>query len=202
MVRRTKDDGGAGVMELTANPDAIAARVATADAEARKAEATADVERWREIVGMIADGHEPDGKTIAAIGELARRLRLPADAVASSVRAVQEERRLQGELTATKQRMADVKSRETELAQELRATEQRLRELNTELGTYHALHRGYPFQAQAVAAVRSENPLMFGDVASLVARITKADSDVGTDVFKAGPQYRHIESTTRGAWGG
>ncbi|MBM4011848.1 MAG: hypothetical protein FJ286_10775, partial [Planctomycetes bacterium] len=67
MVRRTKDDGAVAVAEAV-NPDVIAARVAAADAEARKAEAAADVLRWREIVGSIADGHEPDGKTIAAIG--------------------------------------------------------------------------------------------------------------------------------------
>jgi len=199
MVRRTKDDGAVAVAEAV-NPDVIAARVAAADAEARKAEAAADVLRWREIVGSIADGHEPDGKTIAAIGTLAQRLHLPPDAVARSVKAVQEERRQQAAVDATKQRLADVKAREQELAAEIKATEARLRELNTEVGTYHALARGYPFQAQAVAAVRSENPLLFGDVEHLSERITKADAAMSTEVFKPAKNYPHLEGASRGGW--
>lgn len=199
MVRRTKDDGGVAVVEAV-NPDVIAARVAAADAESRRAQAAADIERWREIVASIADGHEPDGKTIAAIGSLAQRLRLPADAVAASVKALQDERRLQGELTATKQRIADVKAREQELAAQIKATEAQLVKLNAEVGTYHALHRGYPYQAQAVAAVRSEHPLLFGNVEHLVERIVKADAAMSTDTFKPARNYPNLEGLSRGTW--
>jgi hypothetical protein len=202
MARRTKDDGGTAVMERKANPDEIAARVAAADAEARKAQAIADVLQWREVVASIADGHEPDGRTLAAIGDLARRLRLPPDAVARSVAAVQEHGRLQGECDRTRARIKDVKSREAELAAEMKATEAKLLALREELAEYAGLHRGYPFTAQAVAAVRSENPLLFGEPEHLAERLLKADTAMSGEVFKPGPQYAHLGNSSRGTWEG
>lgn len=185
MVRKTKDDGDTAVMERTGNPDDIAAKVAAADANARKAQALADVHEWRRVVSDIANGLEPDGKGLASIADLARRLRLPADAVARSVKAMQDERRLQGEADETKQRLVAITDREAELNREIRAAQARLLELNTELAEYVGLHRGYPYKAMAVAAVRSENPLMFADAGIVADRLIAAEAGIGTAVFKA-----------------
>jgi hypothetical protein len=201
MVRRTKDDGGTAVIEQTGNPEAIAARIAAADAEARRANAVADVEEWRRVVNRIADGIEPDGRTLAAIGDLARRLHLPPDAVARSVKAVQDERRLQGEVDSTKSRIKDVKAREDELAQEIKAVEARLRELTMELNEYRGLHAGYPYQAQAVAAIRGDNPLLFAPVEAVAARLVAANAGMSTDVLKPMvPQAARLDGLTHATW--
>jgi hypothetical protein len=199
MVRRKDENGGTAVVER-GNPEDIAARVAAADAEARRAAVVADIEEFRSVVQRIADGSEPDGKALAAIGSLAQRLRLPPDAVARSVRAVQEERRLQADIERTKGRIKDVKSREVELAAEIKAAEKKLLTLREELAEYAGLHRGYPYQAQAVAAVRAEHPLLFGEVEHLAERVIKADAAMSTDTFKPATNYPHLEGASRGTW--
>jgi len=181
MVRKN-NDGAVAVMER-GNPDDIAARVAALEVEARRAEATADVEQFRSIVVAIADGIEPDGKTLAAIGDLGRRLRLPPDSVSLAVKAIRDERRLQGECDRTTDRIKSVKAREVELAAEMKATEAKLLALREELAEYVGLHQGYPFQAIAVAHVRNENPLLFAAVAKVTDRLVAVDSGMSTAMF-------------------
>lgn len=204
MIRRAKDNGGTAVIEQTGNPSDIAARVVAADAVARKAEAVVAVESYREIIGRIADGQEPNGKMLAAIGDLCRRLHLPPDAVARSVEAIHQERLLQAQVTHTKTRLADIKSREVELAAEIKATRAKLLALDEELAEYVGLHRGYPFQAQAVAAVRGDNPVLFAPVEAVADRLVSADAAMGSDTFASlVPQpatlQGHYSSST---WGG
>lgn len=184
MIRRAKDNAGTAVLERTGNPDEIAARVAAADAEARRAAVVADIEQFRGIVSGIADGIEPDGKTLAAIGDLARRLRLPTDAVSRAVKAMQDERRLQAQVDDTKARLADVKAREVELAAEMKAAEAKLLALREEVAEYHALHRGYPYLVQAVSSVKGENPLLFSPVDVVAERLIKADGGMSIDTLK------------------
>ncbi len=182
MVRKTRDDGAVAVIER-GNPDDIAARVAAAEVEARRAEATADVQQFRQIVVAIADGIEPDGKTLAAIGDLGRRLRLPPDSVSLAVRAIRDERRLQGDCDRTTDRIKSVKAREVELAAEMKATEAKLLALREELAEYVGLHQGYPFQAIAVAHVRRENPLLFAPVAKVTDQLVAVDAGMSTAMF-------------------
>lgn len=204
MVRRAKDDNATAVMERTGNPDDIAAKIAAADADARRAEAVNDIAEFRAVVERIADGIEPDGRALASIGDLARKLRLPPDAVSQAVRAVQDHRRLQAELDRTKQRIKDVKAREDELAAEIKAAQATLLALNEELAEYHGLHHGYPFQAHAVAAVKSENPLLFADLEHVAGRLLVADSGMSTATLNSMvPQRMVLEGhTSRGTWGG
>lgn len=203
MARRTTNDGGTAVIDRKGDPDLIAARVAAAEAEARREAATADVNEWRRIVSAIADGQEPDGKTLAAIGDLCRRLRLPADAVAASVSAIREERRLQAECDSVRDRITSMKDREAEIATEVKAVEARLLALREEIAEHHGLHAGYPHLAVAVARVRNENPVLFADAAHVADRLTAAEAGIGTDVFKSMvPQQPHLDSCSRGTWGG
>jgi hypothetical protein len=204
MVRRKNDDGATVVMERPATPEQIAARVAAADAEARKAELISDVEAWRRVVHDIAAGQEPDGKTLAAIGDLSRRLRLPPDSIARGVKAVQEERRLQGEADRMKQKIVSVKDREAELAAEIKAVEARLRELNTELGEYHSMHRGYPFAVHAVAAIKAEHPVVFAAPEHVADRLMAADSGMSLEALKAmqPAEWRADGHSSKATWGG
>ena len=181
MVRKN-NDGAVAVIER-GNPDDIAARVAAAEVKARRAEATADVEQFRRIVVAIADGIEPDGRTLAAIGDLGRRLRLPPDSVSLAVKAIRDERRLQGECDRTTDRIKSVKAREVELAAEMKAAEAKLLALREELAEYVGLHQGYPFQAIAVAHVRNENPLLFAAVEKVTDRLVAVDSGMSTAMF-------------------
>jgi hypothetical protein len=205
MVRRTqRDDGGTAVIDNkpTAAPADIAARVAAADADARLREAVAAVEQWRGIVRAIASGIEPDGPTLAAVGDLGRKLRLPPDALARAVAAVQEERRLQGECDTSRSRIAAIKAREPELAAEIKAAQAKLLALNEELAEYRGLHSAYPFAAQAVAAVKQDNPLVFAGAEIVAARLIAADNAVGTATLKsmAPQEWRPEGHHTRTNW--
>lgn len=199
MVRKKQDDGGTAV----ADPNDIAARVAAADAEARRADIVADIEQFRQVVDRIADGIEPDGRALAAIGDLTRRLRLPVGAVTIAVRAVQEDRRHQTEIARIKSRIAEVKAREAEVAAEFKAAEQRLQDLRAELAEYHGLHAAYPYAVQAANGNRGEHPLLFAPVENVARRLTSADSGMTSATLAAmvpqanGPQVQSI-----GEWEG
>lgn len=201
MVRR-RDDGGTAVMER-GNPEDIAARVATVEAEARRAAVVADIEQFRGVVLRIADGHEPDGKALAAIGDLTRRLRLPVGAVSQAVKAVQDDRRHQAEVARIKGRLVEVKAREQELVAELKAAQARLLALQEELAEYRGLHAGYPFIVQAANGNRGDNPLLFAPVEQLAERLTAADAGMASSTLKAMvPQPMAAEGHSTATWGG
>lgn len=202
MVRR-KNDSDMAVMEPPARPEDIAARVAQADIEARKASAVADIEQWRQIVTDIADGTEPDGKALAAIGDLARRLRLPPDAVGQSVKAIQADRRHQAEIIRARDAIVDIKQREPLLTAELKQVERRLAELRSELAGYAGTHTAYPFAVQAANATRQENPLLFAEVENVAQKLVAAESGMSSEMFKSMvPQRARLEGhyTSTGAW--
>lgn len=203
MVRRSKSENDVAVMEPPARPEDIAARVAQADTDARKASAIGDIEQWRQIVTDIADGTEPDGKALAAIGDLARRLRLPPDAVGQSVAAIQADRRHQAEIKRCRDAIVDIKQREPALAAEIKQVERRLAELRSELAGYQGTHAGYPHAVQAANATRQENPLLFAEVEHVAQRLIAADSGMTTDLFKAmvsQPARLEGHYTSTGAW--
>ena len=201
MVRRKDEHGGTAVVER-GNPDDIAARVAAADAEARRAAIVGDIEEFRAVVQRIADGHEPDGRALAAIGDLARRLRLPVDAVSQAVKAVQDDRRHQAEIARIKGRLVEVKAREQELAAEFKAAQARLLALQEELAEYRGLHASYPYVVQAANGNRGEHPLLFAPVEHVAERLTAADAGMASATLKTMvPQAMAAEghsSATRG----
>ena len=182
------------VIEQPGNPQDIAARIAAADAEARKASAIGAVQEWREVIRRIADGHEPEGKGLVAVGDLARRLRLAPDGVSRAVDTVQRERLLQADFDKAKARLVEIKAREAELAVEIKETQERLRALNAELGEYVSLHRAYPYQAAAVSQVRNENPLLYGAPEAVADRLLAAEGAMSLDTFKGMvPQRPRLE---------
>ena len=201
MGRKTRDDGATAVIER-GKPDDIAARVAALEVEARRAEATADVEQFRKIVAGIAEGIEPDGKTLAAIGDLGRRLRLPPDSVSIAVKAIRDERRLQAECDRTTDRIKSVTGRRVELAAEMKAAEAKLLALREELAEYVGLQQGYPHQAMAVAHVRNENPLLFAPVSKVTDRLVAVDSGMGTAMFDSmkTQEWRVEGHVSRSVW--
>lgn len=201
MVRR-RDDGGTAVMER-GNPEDIAARVATVEAEARRAAVMADIEQFREVVERIADGHEPDGKSLAAIGDLTRRLRLPVGAVSQAVKAVQDDRRHQAEVARIKGRLVEIKDREADLTREIKEAERKLLTLREELAEYVGLHRGYPYVVQAANGNRGDNPLLFAPVERVAERLTAADAGMASSTLKAMvPQPMAAEGHSTATWGG
>lgn len=200
MVRRTKNDGGTAV----ADPHDIAARIAAADADARRAQVVADIEEFRTVCASIADGHEPDGKALASIGDLARRLRLPPEAVSKAVAAIQTDRKHAADAARAKEVMVSVKEREPELKAAIKAAETRLRDLREELVECAGAHAAYPFQVQAMNALRGENPLLFAPVDHVADRLTAADTGMSLAALKAlEPQPMVAEGHgTRASWGG
>ena len=136
---------------------------------------------------MLRWKSRPDGpkrlRTLAAIGDLGRRLRLPPDSVSIAVKAIRDERRLQADCDRTTDRIKSVKAREVELAAEMKAAEAKLLALREELAEYVALHQGYPHQAIAVAHVRNENPLLFAPLSKVTDRLVAVDSGMGTAMF-------------------
>lgn len=202
MVRRKDDNGGTAVVER-GNPEDIAARVAAADAAARRAAVVADIEEFRSVVQRIADGSEPDGKALAAIGDLTRRLRLPVGAVSQAVKAVQDDRRHQAEVARIKGRLVEVKAREQELVAELKAAQARLLALQEELAEYRGLHASYPYVVQAANGNRGEHPLLFAPVEHVAEQLTAADSGMATATLAAMvPQAMAAEGHSTATWGG
>ncbi len=203
MVKR-KTDSDTAVIDPPATPEQIAARVAAADVEHRHAAAVADIVQWREIVTSIADGHEPSGKELAAIGDLARRLRLPPDAVGSSVRAIQTERRHQAEVARVRDRVTEIKDHEPQLRADIKAVEQRLLELRGQLGEYVGIHDSLHHTVRAAAEVRQENPLLFAAPEHVASRLVASDSGMAlktlTDMI---PQPERLEGHfTKSGWRG
>jgi hypothetical protein len=203
MVRR-KNDSEVAVMEPPARPEDIAARVAQADIDARKSSAVADIERWRQIVHQIADGTEPDGKSLAAMGDLNRRLRLPPDSVAQAVRAIHASRKHDAEVDRVRDELVRIKSREPELAAEIKAAEQRVRELHAQVLNYQGIQAGYPYSVQAANAVRQENPLIFAEVEHVAQRLVAAESGMASGTIKGMiPQPERLEGNfTKSGWRG
>jgi hypothetical protein len=201
MVRRTKDDGGAAVIERS--PTDIAAMVQAVEAESRRAAIMADLEAFRGIVHRIADGDQLDGKTLAAMADIGRRLHLPMDAVTRAVAAVQDERRHAAEVDRVKARLVEVKAREPELAREMRETEAKLLSLRRELNEYVSLHNTMPHAMMAVSGVRGENPLVFAALEHVAEKLLAADAGMSTSVFKGmQPQGVRPEGHTRTNWEG
>jgi hypothetical protein len=188
MVKRSRrEDGGTVTVDNTPQekPVDLAARLAAAATEARRREAAAAIAEYRGIVHGLADGREPDGETLAAIGDLSGKLRLPPDALSRSVAALQEERRLRANLEEVRVKQAEIKAAEPRLAAEIRAAEKKLLELREQLAEYHAIASSYPWAFRAVAEVKAENPLVFGELEHVAARFVAADGAMGTATLKS-----------------
>jgi hypothetical protein len=201
MVRKNSNTA---VIDPPARPHDIAAKVAAHDIETRLAAARTDIEEWRRIAWAIADGHEPTGKELAAIGDLTRRLRLPPDSLGEAVRAIQTERRHQAEVERVRSSLVDIKAREPELVAEIKAAEQRVRELHAEVLNYQGIQAGYPYSVQAANAVRQENPLIFAEVEHVAQRLVAAESGMASGTIKGMvPQPATLQGhvKTKGAWG-
>jgi len=180
MARRREDEDTVAVAEPPSRtPTEIAAAAADETQRLRHEKLVAGLTRWRELCHGIASGHEPDGRELVELAELADVLRLPAAALAESVAAIQREKQLTEQAAALSQECKAAARREPELQAELVALESKLRELQ---GQYHTgrntLHR-LALETNNVVNYRREHELLFGDVATLADRLIERESRGG-----------------------
>lgn len=180
MARRRGDEDTVAVAEPPSRtPAEIVAAAAEETRRLRHAKLVAGLTRWRELCQEIASGHEPGGKELVELAELADVLRLPAAALADSVAAIQHERQLVEQATDLRRQATKAAGREPDLQAEIVALEKKLRELQ---GQYHAgrntLHR-LALEANHVGNYRREHELLYGDVAVLAERLIERDARGG-----------------------
>jgi len=200
---RTKSDASTAVMDPPASPEEIAGRMAAADVAERLALIAADVAEWRRVVLLIADGHDPDPKTVAAMAALCRRLKLQPDGIAEAVQAVQESRRHDAEVSRVRDALVKIKAREPELGREMKAAAARVRELHEEMAGYLGIQAGLPHAVQGAATVRQVNPLLFAKIEHVAERLLKADTGLAASTIKGLISHSsrldgHV--TSMGAW--
>ncbi len=176
VARRRGDEESVAVAEPPSRtPADIAAAAAEETKRLRHEKLVAGLTRWRELCQEIASGHEPGGRELVELAELADVLRLPAAALAESVAAIQREKLLAEQAAALNQEAKEAAKREPELQAELVALESKLRDLQ---GQYHAgrntLHR-LALERNNVENYRREHELLFGDVATLAVRLLERE---------------------------
>jgi chromosome segregation ATPase len=168
MTRRTSGEATiADVPQTTKPPADIAAAVAAASEELRRESHRQDVQRWRVIVGSIADGHEPEGEKLRDIAELAARLKLPEGSLARHVAAITLERRLRADLKKAEDETANAERRSGALAKEIEQVQRRLHELRVE--TEAAMWRGCDVGnlRSRIDDHQAAHPLVWGDIDKL-----------------------------------
>jgi chromosome segregation ATPase len=176
MARRRDEDTVAVAEPPQRTPAEIVAAAAEETKRLRHEKLVAGLTRWRELCQEIASGHEPGGRELAELAELADVLRLPAAALAESVAAIQQEKQLTEQAVALGQEAKAAAKREPSLQAELVALEKQLRELQ---GQYHSgrntLHR-LALERNNAENYRREHKLLFGDVATLADRLIERES--------------------------
>lgn len=194
MVRRNA--ASATALLEPADPVAIANKVATLEAEKRLSLASADVRRWREIVELVAKGTEPDGEMLADIGSISRRLKLPADSLATSVKAFQEEQRFSEMFHTAQAEMRDTRNRRDQIFSEIKGLEAKLSDLRLELQKYHGNAASIPAIAGARNECRVRYPMLFEPVDVVASRIVASQNGGAMSVDTVPP---HFHSSAK--WG-
>lgn len=173
MSPRQRQEGSA---VATLDPTAIAEKVSQLEQEKRLATVSADIARWREIVGRVAAGKEPNGVELADIGAICRRLRLPPDALAVGVEALQQDKRLADNLQQTRDSMARTRARRDEIFPRIAELEKELVSLRQELHTYHGLAAGLPPLLGSQNEHRAKFGLLFGPLEQVAQSVISATS--------------------------
>ena len=182
MVKRSV--GGAAVAEAPKRTAADIAQAVTDEQQRQRRDAArADVEAWRRLVHSVADGHEPDGATLLSIGELAARLKAPADSIAVGVTMVQRDRDFEQLTESAAERLRAVKAREPELRLELDEARARLRALENEAADFVRVARTVPDISQARQENRSKAPLLFADLEGVVSLLLQANAAMGKNTL-------------------
>jgi hypothetical protein len=157
-------------------PEAVAAEAAEKSESIRREALLADWRQWREIVAELASGHEPDGKRLAELADLAARLRLPEGALAKAVKAITRDRELVAEEDRSRQRLDEAGRRQPLLIVEIDAARRRLEELEAEQRKLATLPLTVAATIRAVADHRQEHPLAFLSAEELVDRSIRNQS--------------------------
>jgi len=194
------DGGSTATLPPPVDANEIARRVSASETERQLAEAKSAVERWRKIVADVASGVEPDGRVIADIGELVRFLRLPSDALAIHVAAYQENDRLERIIESHRDELKTTRSKNDEIAAEVKRLEARLAELRLVVQKYHATANSYPSLLGARNEHQSKSPVLFADVDAIVSRMHRTQNSRGLQTFSATAATASPSPVSVGSW--
>jgi hypothetical protein len=162
-------DGGLAVAESPKrSPTEIAADAAARSDELRRVAYRENVEAWRSLVFSIASGEEPSGESLAAIAELAARLKLPEGSLAAHVAAVTQERQTAAGVARAWEIAKKAEERAPLLGKELEAARRRVSELEAEAERNFYEQADPGFITQRLNDFRSLHPLLFLDTERLV----------------------------------
>lgn len=131
--------------------------------EIRRESVVGEVKRWREVCQGIADGREPDGKTLAEIAEIADRLSLPVNALADDVAALVELKRLAEKAAKKQTERESLEAQAPELKAALATARQEVERTTLLLRRIDVLVSSEAGAGISTQRLKAANPRLFAD---------------------------------------
>ena len=147
--------------EKASNWQTALADAAQRTQDIRRESVVSDVSRWLELCQSIADGREPDGRTLAEIAEIADRLTLPHNALADDVAAIAEHKRLVDKAAAKRAEREALEAQAPELQKALADAKNEVERITLLFRRVTSLTGSEIAISQSAGTVKANNPRLF-----------------------------------------